>query len=177
MQNKIIFRRLKREEINKFIEIDRFEEIEEIYYHRDNQLVIEKESYKISQFDNVEEEYLAVLTDCYDSGGVLIGAFNEIGKLVGLGSVNGHPIQKMTNVLQLERLYISSNYRHQGIGKQILLLLQEEARKLGAKQLYVSSIPTKNSVDFYQSVGFQLTTPLKALFELEPEDIHMVLAL
>jgi len=44
-------------------------------------------------------------------------------------------------------------------------------------KLYVSSIPTKNSVDFYRSVGFELTSPIKELFELEPEDIHMDLVL
>jgi hypothetical protein len=39
----------------------------------------------------------------------------------------------------------------------------------------VSSIPTKNSVDFYRSQGFALTPePHPELFALEPEDIHMV---
>jgi hypothetical protein len=49
------------------------------------------------------------------------------------------------------------------------------ARENGTEQIYVSSIPTRNSVDFYLRQGFQLTnTPHPELFAQEPEDIHMV---
>ena len=41
------------------------------------------------------------------------------------------------------------------------------------KKLYVSATPSKNTVDFYRGVGFDLTTPIKELFEAEPKDIHM----
>ena len=41
--------------------------------------------------------------------------------------------------------------------------------------MYVSSIPTKNSVDFYMKHGFRLAEEgHPELYELEPEDIHMV---
>ena len=140
-------------------------------------MVAEKEYYKIDQFNNVEADYLDVLTECYDKGGVLIGAIAANGKLVGLGSIGGMAIEGRLETLQLEQLYISNSHRHQGVGKKLVSLLKDEARELGAKKLYVSSIPTKNSVDFYRSVGFELTTPVKELFELEPEDIHMELVL
>ena len=58
------------------------------------------------------------------------------------------------------------------------MLIQEVlqlAKEFGASDLYVSSIPTKNSVDFYRNHGFKLAEEVHPeLFELEPEDIHMV---
>lgn len=54
----------------------------------------------------------------------------------------------------------------------------ELARTEGKNQVYVSATPTRGTVEFYQSLGFQLTpTPDPELLALEPEDIHMVLNL
>ena len=180
IKNEIVFRPLKHHEISKFTEINRFERIEEIYYHRDNELIIEKEYYTIEQFSNINQDYLDVLTECYDNNGILIGAFEQHTdhiKLIGLGSMGGNVIKGTKDILQLEHLYINSSHRHQGVGKKIVSMLKDEAKRLGAKKLYVSSIPTKSSVDFYRSVGFELTMPIKELLELEPEDIHMGLVL
>jgi hypothetical protein len=50
-----------------------------------------------------------------------------------------------------------------------------EAKKAGAKRMYVSAVPSESAVGFYLSQGFEPTdTPIPALFELEPQDIHMV---
>ncbi|OPZ83538.1 MAG: hypothetical protein BWY74_04429 [Firmicutes bacterium ADurb.Bin419] len=45
---------------------------------------------------------------------------------------------------------------------------------MGAKSLYISGAPIKNTIDFYLANGCRLTDEVeKDLFELEPEDIHM----
>ena len=41
----------------------------------------------------------------------------------------------------------------------------------------MSSTPSESAVGFYRSRGFRLTSPLPELFELEPEDIHLILEL
>ncbi len=47
--------------------------------------------------------------------------------------------------------------------------------EMGASGLYISSIPNKNTVDFYLAQGCRLADkPDPALFALEPEDIHLV---
>ena len=49
------------------------------------------------------------------------------------------------------------------------------AARDGAKHIYVSSSETAHTVDFYRSLGFELTRdPHPELFALEPLDIHMV---
>ena len=52
------------------------------------------------------------------------------------------------------------------------------ARADGAKRLYVSATPTRATVDFYSKRGFEpLAQPNERLLALEPEDIHMAMAL
>jgi len=44
-------------------------------------------------------------------------------------------------------------------------MLKEKARQSGAEKLYVSAALSKNTVDFYRGAGFELTTPIKELFD------------
>ena len=108
----------------------------------------------------------------YDDDGTFIGAFDGE-KLVGIGGISGKLIGENKDMLQLTSLFVSNKYRKKGIGRQFISMLKEKAKQLGAAKLYVSATPSKNTVDFYRGVGFDLTTPIKELFEDEPEDIHM----
>jgi hypothetical protein len=52
------------------------------------------------------------------------------------------------------------------------------ARAASATRLYVSATPTGSAVNFYLRQGCVLADPPHpALFELEPEDIHLILPL
>ena len=45
----------------------------------------------------------------------------------------------------------------------------------GADQLYVSAVPSESAVGFYRSQGFRLADEVHPdLYELEPDDIHMI---
>lgn len=79
---------------------------------------------------------------------------------------------------QLTTLHVDRGHRRQGIARQLLAAVTEMAEEHGAEQLYVSASETESAVGFYLSQGFRPTsTPNPRLFELEPEDIHMVLRL
>jgi hypothetical protein len=55
---------------------------------------------------------------------------------------------------------------------------QKIARDAGAHQMYVSSIPSSSAVDFYLAQGCRLAEePDPDLYALEPEDIHLIVAL
>jgi len=69
---------------------------------------------------------------------------------------------------QLAALYVSNPYRRRKAGGMLLDKVAETARTDGAKRLYVSATPTKNTVDFYVSRGFQLTEDVnQGLYQLE----------
>ena len=170
-KEKILYRVLERDEIRILSEIDRYEIIEEVYRVRDGKLVLEKEyreEIDISDESEVIEDYI----QDYDGGGTFIGAFDGE-KPVGLSGICGNLIGENKDMIQLSSLWVSNKYRKKGIGRQLIFMLKEKAKQSGAKKLYVSATPSKNTVDFYRSVGFYLTTPVKELFEDEPKDIHM----
>ncbi len=55
---------------------------------------------------------------------------------------------------KLGGLYVKSNFVGKGIGKHLLLFLEEYARKKKLKRLYLYS--TKNAINFYKKFGYKL---------------------
>ena len=79
---------------------------------------------------------------------------------------------------QLAYLHVSREYRRKGIGAAITHQLLEHAHALGSERVYVSAVPSESAVGFYKSFGFNLIgEPLPELYQLEPDDIHMILEL
>ena len=77
---------------------------------------------------------------------------------------------------QLALLHVSRDFRGEGIGTMLINRALEKAREDGKKSIYVSSCPSRNTVDFYMRKGFRLADePNRDLFEMEPEDIHMIM--
>ncbi|WP_426334575.1 GNAT family N-acetyltransferase [Paenibacillus silvae] len=155
-------------------EVDRSEHINLIYEVKEQQLIEHKQDHECASWDG---EQLQELQDRYtheiQQGGMAYGAFDGE-RLVGFG-VLAHPFRgEEKNQLQLDLMYVSRSYRRQGIGRQILAYLSAEARKRGAKSLYISSTETRSAVSFYQSQGSRITTDVdEELFTKEPKDVHM----
>ncbi|XDD49557.1 GNAT family N-acetyltransferase [Leptospira sp. WS92.C1] len=105
--------------------------------------------------------------------GVLIGAFQK-GTLVGITSVENQPRGKVGNYRKMDILFVSKQYRNQGIGANLLNLAKEKAKLFGGTKLYISAIPSKSTVDFYLREGATLVSEIdKELYQLEPDDIHL----
>jgi len=63
----------------------------------------------------------------------------------------------------------------QGIGAKLMQTAITSARNLGAKYLYISATPSKRTIDFYMKHGAKLLDhPDQQLWQLEPEDIHLL---
>jgi len=103
--------------------------------------------------------------------GRIWGAF-DAERLVGIAAYRPH----LTNTMdQLTFLHVSNGYRRQGIASRLFDQIEELARQSGAQELYVSATPSESAVGFYMNRGFILEPqPHPELFELEPEDIHMI---
>ncbi|SET09080.1 GNAT family N-acetyltransferase [Paenibacillus sp. NFR01] len=119
-------------------------------------------------------EMIARYEDELRNGGAAYGAYDGE-TLVGFG-VLAHKFRGADNdQLQLDLMYVSRNYRRQGIGRRILEALSREAVAKGAKSLYISATETESAVKFYMSCGSDMTDSVDAeLFAKEPLDIHMV---
>ncbi|MHA2203111.1 MAG: GNAT family N-acetyltransferase [Candidatus Hodarchaeales archaeon] len=168
------YRLLKKEEIKRIGEIDRTEIIESIYYFKKGELELVEEFCEVKKWSPEEEQiHISSLTDIYQRGGVIIGAFDR-SNIAGMISLDNEFIGRNKDQLNLASLWVSNHYRKMGIGKALVELVKEKAKEMGAKKLYVSATPSENTVHFYLNRGFELAKEIiENLYELEPEDIHM----
>lgn len=75
----------------------------------------------------------------------------------------------------LDMLHVSSDFREQGIGKKLFEIGIEEAKKVGAKALYISACSSEETIAFYKKMGCILTNnPIKEIVEKEPFDLQMI---
>lgn len=171
-------RPLTRAEIPYIWQIDRSEEINRVYHLRKKKLVSKKEHYDMRGWPRGEPERdTPILMDCFDHGGHIWGAFaGEL--LIGAVVLENRLIGSAQDTLQLKFLHVGKHFRKQGLGKQLFQLAVEKANELGAKKLYISATPSKNTIDFYLHLGCVLAGEInKELYALEPGDIHLEFAL
>ncbi|EUJ31100.1 GNAT family N-acetyltransferase [Listeria cornellensis] len=168
------FKWLVRDELSQLKDIDRKEFVGEVYYVRNQTLRLVKEYYDIEGW--LESEltiYVQRLESLFDRDGIIIGAYEQ-DVLVGLVSLESYLIDGKT--MKLDMLYVSHDYRGKGLGRRLIDIIAQEATELGAKELYISATPVRNTVDFYLRLGAELANPPDIyLFELEPLDIHLIL--
>jgi len=171
----IATRPLSRDEVKEVWSIDRTETIDGIYYLEHGALVLRQEHYDMRGWPPGEaEKYTPVLEACFDRGGWFRGLFDGL-RFIGVAVLDSRFIGRNSDQLQLKFLHISSGYRHQGLGRWLFDLAGAEARKRGAKRLYISATPSEHTIDFYLRLGCTVAPePDPELFALEPEDIHLV---
>ena len=98
------------------------------------------------------EEVIACLTNSVKTGGMVYGAFEE-NQLKGFASIESAPIGSRGQYLDLSMLYVSKELRGYGIGKNLFVRSTEQAKKQGAKKLYISAHSAVETQAFYQSMG------------------------
>jgi GNAT superfamily N-acetyltransferase len=119
------------------------------------------------------ERYNPIFNDCYDRGGYFYGAFVSH-HLVGSAILENNFIGKQKDQLQLKFLHVDRSFRNQGIGKYLFDTTVKKAKELGARQLYISAIPSENTINFYLHLDCIVTKNIDSeLFAFEPEDIHL----
>lgn len=168
-------RQLARNEIPLVWEIDRTELIEQLYILKEGQLVLSKQRFDMKDWPEGEaEHYTPILVESVDRGAPFWGVFSQ-DKLIAAASVDPQWRGQNAALLQLSFLHISHQQRGQGLGRILFNYCVEYAKEKGAGGLYISSIPSENSVNFYQHLGCRLIdVPDAELYEREPEDIHLV---
>jgi len=167
-------RALEKDGIEDIRKIDRSEVIDQLYYYQNGELVLKKKYCDISGWDpNEIERTIANLYDLYDRSGSIFGLFQDE-RIVGVVALECKFIGSNNDQLQVVFLHIDKNYRKKGYGKILMNQAKEKAKELGAKKLYVSATPSKNTVDFYMHLGCKLASEINAeLYQLESDDIHL----
>jgi ribosomal protein S18 acetylase RimI-like enzyme len=167
----MMIRQLEDADFGRLDELDLSEHITLIYKMDNNQLLPEVHDWQRPRGDaafwqhQVDEWRHTLKPD------VWLGAF--VGdRLAGLASLR---YRLAPNLAQLTTLHVSRQHRRQGVARRLLDIVIELAQQGGATQLYVSATPSASAVGFYRSQGFEPTPePNREMYDLEPDDIHMV---
>jgi GNAT superfamily N-acetyltransferase len=169
---------MKIEDSYRIRDIDRSEKIEKIYQCVDGALLERTMPHECPNWDEKHyEEKITRFEAELSNGGTAYGAYNG-DKLVGFGVLAHHFRGKDKNQLQLDLMYVSRNYRRQGIGRRIFNELSRIALQKGAAHLYISATETESAVKFYSSLGSSVASEVdEELFRKEPRDIHMTRSL
>lgn len=106
--------------------------------------------------DDWSEHDYAFLVKCLQntiaSGGVVIGAFWQT-QLKGFVSVEGQPMGKNGDYLDMTSLHTSADMRGCGIGQELFSRAAGWAKSRGAKKLYISSHSAVETQAFYAAMG------------------------
>ena len=169
-------RQLERNEIPELWSIDRAELIDRVYHHEGDELILRPEHHDVQGWPPGEpERYGPILLDCFDRGGTFYGAFDGE-TLVGAAVLESRFIGRGQDQLQLKFLHVGRQQRGAGLGRTLFEKAVARAASLRARRLYISSTPSENAVRFYLRRGCRVTEDIDAaLFQLEPEDIHLEL--
>jgi N-acetylglutamate synthase-like GNAT family acetyltransferase len=175
---KIDYRELKLDELDGIRGIDRSEEVDSVYLFRSGTLVQKEVSRRMEGFPGDElEAILRRQKQLLANGGWVYGAFDS-GKLVGVASLENRFRGRTHRYCKMDILFVSRDYRREGIAEKLLSVCKTTARGIGAERLYISATESKNTVDFYMKRGARLVEELDDdLFRMEPEDIHLEIVL
>jgi len=168
----ISIREMKSSEIGRIAEIDRTEHITQYYTLRNGSLEVNDVDWHVGPWDSAKKikEWIPI-AEGYKN---MWGAFDKE-RLVGFAVYRSYLTEEMA---QFAILHISHEFRKMSIGKRLSEKVLGKARADGKKNIYVTSTPRKSTVDFYQKLGFKLAEQVnEELYELEPDDIHMIMEL
>ena len=165
-------RQMSPEELTGVEEIDVSESGHLVYHYREGKIETQRQEWHRGHRDaavwgNYIQQWKAVL----ERGGVALGAFDGT-RLVGIAVLEYHVTERMAHLVAL---FVSKDYRRQGIASQLTQEIMRLAKAHGASQIYVSATPSESAIGFYLSQRFVLAQQVhKDLYALEPEDLHLI---
>jgi GNAT superfamily N-acetyltransferase len=176
----MILRSLQSSEIDLiWQQISRRELITQNYIQKQQHLDLVDCFFDVQHWDSYHlENDPPKLKQLYEEGALFIGAFDAVEKLVGVSVVSNQLIADYPHAKLLHYFYVDADQQGKGLGAKLMQSAKESANQLGAKQLYISATPSQRTVDFYIKHGAQpLSAPDQQLWQLEPEDIHLLCTL
>ncbi len=169
-----IIRPLQRAEVEQVWQIERREIVHEIYQVADGRLYLRPQFYDTREWPDGEPGiYTPILLDCFDHNGVFLGAFAGE-NLVAASVVDARPVGDYPSLRQLAFLHVSHDWRGKKLALRLYQLCKDTIVRSGAEGFYISSTPTRRTVEFYLRQGAKLIArPDTTLVAIEPEDIHL----
>lgn len=169
-------RLLNRNELDLFQKVDRSEKVTQCYRYEKRSIILYQGGFEIKGFPPGDRERIQnSLYSIFDQGGRILGAFLD-DKFAGITAVENRLFGPSKNKINMEELYVTVNARGNGLGKKLVLAAAQAAGELGGEILYISATASKNTVDFYMSLGAELSDNIDPqIFAEKDDDIHLEL--
>lgn len=87
-----------------------------------------------------------------DRGSITVGAFFHK-QLAGFCCVDGIVSGRLAKYANLTMLFVDDNWKRNGIGKLLLQEARKHACRLGAEKIFISAIPSQETIAFYFKMG------------------------
>lgn len=116
-------------------------------------------------------EYMCQQIDC---GGITVGAFCD-DSLIGFCCVDGAISGNSAKYANLTMLFVDDHWKRKGIGKLLLQEARKYAISLGAEKIFISAIPSAETIAFYQSMGCVDATEIVEVFVDSEDDRYLEL--
>ncbi len=131
--------------------------------------ILFEENWSLEQCREIAEDVSLHMNLDQTGFGAFIGE-----RIVGFATVSHHIFGATARYAELVCFQISEEYRRQGIGRKLFSMACEEARRLGAEKLYISSHSSKESQAAYRALGCTPAEEINArLVAEEPFDVQL----
>ena len=167
----IAFKDLEDKALENF---DRYQTTSEIKFREPDGSFVYIHDEFIDDWDSEKKvEVVQRLRSCMESGGFVAGAFLQ-NSIVGFASVENSFFGSENQYLEMPFMHVSKELRGKGIGRKLFALCCENAKKRGAKKLYISTHPSIESQGFYESLGCLPAAEInEEIYSREPFDIQL----
>lgn len=155
--------------LDRMGEIDRSEEVTYQYLFREGALHRERIDAQVPTWTpETIEKNRHMLLPILRKGGHCLGALAG-DRLAGMAVLGGEWLGEEQDQLQMAFLYVSREYRRQGVARKLMDEICRLAREKQANQLYISATETDSALGFYFAYGCRLAPKVdRDLYALEP---------
>ena len=152
----------------------RHQEVKECWRKNSNNEYVLVPNKYVEDWDlNKRKEVAREILNKIAGKGFAYGAFYE-GKVVGYILISNEFFGGSNQYMELLLYHVSEPYRRRGIGKELFELACKTAKEVGAKKLYISAHPSKESQAAYRKLGcIEATEINQVIAENEPYDVQM----
>lgn len=142
-----------------------------------NNVWITVETDVLREWDAEKRKWIpAYLKEQIDQGGVVLGAFHD-NRLVGFASVDGILLGECAKYANLTMLFVDDAFKRKGVGRSLFCGIKKAACDLNADRLFISAIPSVDTIAFYFSMGCSDAEEIIPDFVDTDEDRYMECAL
>ena len=105
------------------------------------------------QWDNEKRKWIPQYwQEQIDRGGTVLTAYDKE-RIIGFVCLDGGIVEKAKKYANLTMLFVDDEYQGQGIGRQLFIEILKYAKKMAADKLYISAIPSIDTIAFYLKLG------------------------